>query len=88
MCIASYTQLGLLNIRIGQIFAQHESNLTSHSRILDMVKFHVAAESDAFRTVSLMLSRTRELMEELKVMQRDFVRSLALTDLTLDLSWD
>ncbi|KAL1849730.1 DNA-directed DNA polymerase delta [Paecilomyces lecythidis] len=56
-----------------EIFAQHESNLTSHSHILDMVKFHVAAESDAFRTVSLMLDRTRELMEELKVMQRDFL---------------
>ncbi|KAJ9298548.1 hypothetical protein DTO271G3_3515 [Paecilomyces variotii] len=55
-----------------ELFAQHESSLASHLYTLDMVKFHVAAESEAFRTVSLMLERTRQLMEDFKVIQRDF----------------
>ncbi|KAJ9244494.1 hypothetical protein DTO169E5_1712 [Paecilomyces variotii] len=56
-----------------EIFAQHESSLASHLYTLDMVKFHVAADSQAFRTVSLMLERTRQLMEDFKVIQRDFL---------------
>ncbi|KAJ5993280.1 hypothetical protein N7451_009004 [Penicillium sp. IBT 35674x] len=52
-----------------EIFSRHESVLSSHLQMLDEVKGHVS-DDEALRTVSSMLNKTIQAMNQLKVIRK------------------
>ena len=57
-----------------QIFSQHESHLRKHLNVVGMIKTHVQPQSEAFTTVSAMLDRTNELLSQMELARKEFVR--------------
>ncbi|KAJ5159649.1 uncharacterized protein N7482_006653 [Penicillium canariense] len=52
------------------MFSQHDAVLTSHLEMLDSVKAHVTRDDEAFRTVSSMVTKTIQAMNQSKVARK------------------
>jgi hypothetical protein len=65
-----------------QIFARHEAVLCSHMEMLSLVKGQIAPEIAAFQTVSSMVNKTVQAMNQLKIARKQMVSGLF--DFTLD----
>ncbi|KAJ5690619.1 hypothetical protein N7462_005011, partial [Penicillium macrosclerotiorum] len=52
------------------VFTQHETVLQSHLELLDSVKCHVATDCEAFRTVSAMVTKTIQSINQSKMMRK------------------
>ncbi|KAJ5811544.1 hypothetical protein N7474_007845 [Penicillium riverlandense] len=53
-----------------QLFSRHEAMLSSHLELLDSVKDHMARDGNAFRTVSSMVQKTVQAMNQLKLVRK------------------
>lgn len=56
-----------------QIFSRHESVLNTHLEMLDSVKDHVAPDGEAFRTVSSMVNKTVQAMNQFRLVRKHMV---------------
>ena len=64
----------LLIHSFAQMFSRHEFCLTSHLELTKCAMGHVVPDSDAFRAISSMLDRTRELIREVESIKTKLVR--------------
>lgn len=67
--------LGLCCILL-QIFSRHEAILASHLEMLDAVKSQIAPNGEAFRTVSSMVTKTMQAINQSKVARKQMVGEL------------
>lgn len=59
--------------RISQIFSRHEAVLASHLEMLESVKGQVAPDGEALRTISSMVAKTIQAMNQSKVARKQTV---------------
>ena len=64
-----------------QLFSRHETVLSSHLDLLDSVKTHMASNGDAFRTVSSMVQKTVQAMNQLKLVRKKMVSYVRLINM-------
>ncbi|KAJ5347718.1 uncharacterized protein N7506_000971 [Penicillium brevicompactum] len=62
-----------------EIFARHEAVLHSHMEMLSMVKGQIAPGLDAFQTVSSMVNKTVQAMNQLKVARKQMMNKSTST---------
>ncbi|KAJ5812941.1 hypothetical protein N7447_009964 [Penicillium robsamsonii] len=60
-----------------EIFSRHEAVLCSHLEILSMVKEQIAPEVNGFQTVSSMMNKTVQAMNQLKVARKHMMSKTA-----------
>ncbi|KAL1961117.1 hypothetical protein VTO42DRAFT_3062 [Malbranchea cinnamomea] len=65
--------LNLSNLSWPDIFSRHEQNLRNHVELCVMIKQHVVPESEAYRSLMGIISRTQELLLELEKLRSQFV---------------
>ncbi|CAL5873269.1 uncharacterized protein PFLUO_LOCUS7538 [Penicillium psychrofluorescens] len=53
-----------------ELFSRHETMLTSHLELLDSVKEHMARDGNAFRTVSSMVQKTVQAMNQFALVRK------------------
>lgn len=58
-----------------QVFSRHEAVLNTHLDLLGSVKGHVAPDGEAFRTVSSMVNKTIQAMNQFKIVRKHMVCS-------------
>ncbi|KAJ5585035.1 uncharacterized protein N7459_004835 [Penicillium hispanicum] len=58
-----------------EIFSRHETVLSSHLEMLDVVKGHIPPDDEAYRTVSTMVNKSIQAMNQFKVTRKYMVRS-------------
>jgi hypothetical protein len=77
LCLSStlLMHLGLCCILL-QIFSRHEAILASHLEMLDAVKSQIAPNGEAFRTVSSMVTKTMQAINQSKVARKQMVGEL------------
>jgi hypothetical protein len=56
-----------------QIFSRHEAILASHLEMLDSVKSQIAPDGEAFRTLSSMVTKTIQAVNQSKVARKQMV---------------
>lgn len=62
-----------LSCLLSQIFSRHEAILASHLEMLDAVKSQIAPNGEAFRTVSSMVTKTMQAINQSKVARKQMV---------------
>ncbi|KAJ5166023.1 hypothetical protein N7492_006319 [Penicillium capsulatum] len=61
-----------------EVFAQHETLLSPHLDLLRTVKGHVVPDGEAFRTVSTMVNKTVQAMNQFKLVRKHILNKNSL----------
>lgn len=71
--VSSYRFVPAHTLRISQIFSRHEAVLVSHLEMLESVKGQVAPDGEALRTISSMVAKTTQAINQSKVARKQAV---------------